>query len=63
QRMKYQVDRLAESMSGESIRKAATEEALDAEKTWLSMYKLPEAEFMTFGRRVKQALTAIRGSI
>ena len=63
QRMKYQVDRLAESMSGESIRQPATEEALDAEKTWLSMYKLPEAEFKAFGGRVKQALTAIRETI
>ena len=63
QRMKYQVDRLAESMSGESIRQPATEEALDAEKTWLSMYKLPEAEFKAFGTRAKQALTAIRGSV
>lgn len=63
QRMKYQVDRLAESMSGESIRQPATEEALDAEKTWLSMYKLPEAEFKAFGGRVRQALTAVRGSI
>jgi len=62
QRMKYQVDRLADSMSGESIRQPVTDEALDAEKTWLSMYTLPEADFKTFGRRVKQALTAIRGS-
>jgi hypothetical protein len=63
QRMKYQVDRLADSMSGESIRQPATEEALDAEKTWLSMYRLPEAEFKAFGGRVRQALIAIRGSI
>ncbi len=61
--MKYQVDRLADSMSGESIRQPATEEALDAEKTWLSMYRLPEAEFKAFGGRVRQALIAISGSI
>jgi len=63
QRMKYQVDRLAESMSGESIRLPVTQEALDAEKTWLSMYKLPEADFDAFGKRIKQALIAIRGSV
>jgi DNA repair protein SbcC/Rad50 len=59
QRMQYQVDRLAESMSGESARLPALAEARDAEKTWLGMYALPESEFKTFGKRVKQALTAI----
>ena len=59
QRMQYQVDRLAESMSGESVKQPATAEARDAEKTWLGMYALHEAEFKTFGKRVKQALTAI----
>ncbi|MFC1777799.1 DUF349 domain-containing protein, partial [Pseudomonadota bacterium] len=63
QRMKYQVDRLAESMSGESIRQPASEEALAAEKTWLSMYQLPEADFKAFGKRVKQALSAINRSV
>ena len=63
QRMKYQVDRLAESMSGESIRQPVSEEALAAEKTWLSMYQLPEADFKAFGKRVKQALSAINRSV
>ena len=58
-RMKYQVDRLAESMSGARTRQPATEEALEAEKTWLGLYALPEADFDTFGPRVKRALSAI----
>lgn len=62
QRMQYQVDRLAESMSGESVKQPATAEARDAEKTWLGMYALHEAEFETFGKRVKQTLTAIMES-
>jgi exonuclease SbcC len=59
QRMKYQVDRLAESMSGESARQPAADEARDAEKTWLAMYSLPETDFNAFGKRIKQALSKI----
>ncbi len=59
QRMKYQVDRLAESMSGESVRISAIDEALAAEKNWLGMYALPEKEFKLYGERVKQALLSI----
>ncbi|MDX2428603.1 MAG: DUF349 domain-containing protein [Xanthomonadales bacterium] len=59
QRMKYQVDRLAQSMSGATPRQAANEEALEAEKTWLGFYALPEADFGTFGKRIKRALSAI----
>jgi len=59
QRMKYQVDRLAQSMSGESARRPAFEEALEAEKTWLGFYALPEDDFAAFGKRIKQALSAI----
>ncbi|GMR15084.1 MAG: hypothetical protein BMS9Abin30_0704 [Gammaproteobacteria bacterium] len=59
QRMQYQVDRLAASMSGKSARLPASDEAHDAEKTWLGMYALPEPEFETFGKRIKRALTAI----
>ena len=59
QRMKYQVDRLAQSMSGETPRQAANEEALEAEKTWLGFYALPEADFGEFGKRIKRALSAI----
>ena len=58
-RMQYQVDRLAQSMSGAATRQSATEEAVEAEKLWLSMYALPEAEFVSFGVRVKKALSAI----
>jgi hypothetical protein len=63
QRMKYQVDRLAESMSGERARQPAVEEALEAEKTWLGLYALPEADFKAFGQRVKKALTTIMDTI
>lgn len=63
QRMKYQVDRLAESMSGESPRLSASEEAREAEKTWLTMYALPDDDFKAFGDRINQALTAIYGSV
>jgi len=59
QRMQYQVDRLAESMSGESARQPAKDEARDSERIWLGMYALPESEFKSFGKRVKLALTAI----
>ena len=59
QRMKYQVDRLAQSMSGVSIRQPASDEALEAEKTWLGLYALPEADFTGFGKRIKRALSAI----
>ena len=62
QRMKYQVDRLAESMSGASPRQPATEEAHDAEKIWLGMYMLPESDFEAYGKRIKQALSTILGN-
>lgn len=62
-RMKYQVDRLAESMSGDGVRQPASEEASDAEQTWLGMYALPDADFKAFGERVKTALTAIYESV
>lgn len=58
-RMQYQVDRLAQSMSGESNRLSASEEAIDAEKSWLAMYALPESEFESFGKRIKTALNTI----
>jgi len=59
QRMKYQVDRLAQSMSGEIARQPAHEEALESEKVWLGFYALPETDFSAFGRRIKQALSEI----
>jgi len=59
QRMQYQVDRLAESMSGESARQPAIDEAHEAENIWLTMYALPEPEFTAFGKRIKKALTTI----
>ena len=62
-RMKYQVDRLAESMSGASTRQPANVEANQAEMKWLTMYALPENEFSVFGKRIKQALTKITESV
>jgi exonuclease SbcC len=59
QRMKYQVDRLAESMSGEGIRQPAGEEARIAEQTWLAMYALPDEDYKAFGSRIKAALIKI----
>jgi len=59
QRMKYQVDRLAQSMSGEIARQPANEEALESEKVWLGLYALPETDFAAFGKRIKKALSAI----
>lgn len=61
QRMQYQVDRLAQSMSGTVARQSAEEEAHELEKSWLAMYQLPEAEFKLFGARIKKALKAISG--
>ena len=59
QRMKYQVDRLAQSMSGEIARQPASEEALESEKVWLGLYALPETDFGGFGKRIKLALNTI----
>lgn len=61
-RMQYQVDRLAESLSGESVRLPALEEGREAEKIWLQMYGLPETEFKAFGKRIQKALSAITES-
>jgi len=63
QRMQYQVDRLADSMSGDSAsRLPASEQASEAENLWLGMYALPEAEFKAFGKRIQTALSAITES-
>ncbi len=59
QRMQYQVDRLAESMSGELTRRPAIEEAEAEEQAWLGMYALAEPCYSAFAARVKQALSTI----
>lgn len=59
QRMKYQVDRLAQSMSGEIARQPASDEALEGEKVWLGLYALPETDFGAFGKRIKRAISVI----
>lgn len=58
-RMQYQVDRLADSMSGEVARRSAADDAHDAESRWLHMYTLPEPVFTDFGKRINLALSAI----
>jgi len=58
-RMKYQVDRLASSMSGEMTRQPVDEEASEAEHEWFAMYALPEPDFKAFGKRIKQALLSV----
>jgi hypothetical protein len=59
QRMKYQVDRLADSMAGEIQRRPVREEAREVEHEWMTMYTLPEEEFKAFGERVRQALAIL----
>ena len=56
-------DRLAQSMSGESARRPAGEEALEAERIWLGLYALPEEDFSAFGKRIKQALSDIMETV
>ncbi len=59
QRMQYQVDRLAESMSGGAPRPATSVEASAAEAAWLGMYALPEPAYSMFDQRIKSALNTI----
>lgn len=59
QRMQYQVNRLAASMSGDIKRVPALEEAREAERRWLTMHSIPEFEFTYYGERIKQALQTI----
>jgi len=62
QRMQYQVDRLAQSMSGSGERRSAQAEAGAAEHEWLNMFALPDPDYSAFGERVKRALTSIEES-
>jgi hypothetical protein len=58
-RMKYQVDRLADSMAGEIQRRPVSDEAREVEHEWMTMYTLPEDDFKAFGERVRQALAIL----
>jgi hypothetical protein len=58
-RMQYQVNRLAETLSGDRAAGAAAEEAQDAEREWLLMGPLPEAEFDAIDARLRSALHEI----
>jgi hypothetical protein len=58
-RMKYQVDRLADSMAGEIQRRPVSEEAREVEHEWMTMYTLQEDDFKAFGERIRQALAIL----
>ena len=59
QRMKYQVDRLSRSLSGDVERMSAAAEAQLAEQEWLTLPLLPIKAYATFERRVKAAIKEI----
>jgi hypothetical protein len=61
-RMQYQVNRLAQSMSGSGERQSARSEARTLENDWLGMYALPEADYSDFGKRIELALDTIMES-
>jgi hypothetical protein len=56
QRMKYQVDRLSKSLSGDSERLPAAQEARSAEQEWLTLPLLKARDHTRFERRIKKAL-------
>jgi hypothetical protein len=56
QRMKYQVDRLSKSLSGDGERLSAAEEARFTEQEWLKLAVLPGIAHKKFERRLKSAL-------
>ncbi len=59
QRMKYQVERLSKSLSGNSETMSATGEARFTEQEWLKLALLPATEHARFERRLKAALHEI----
>ena len=59
QRMKYQVDRLSKSLSGDSERLSAAEEARSIEQEWLKLAVLPASKHKKFERRLKTALDEV----
>jgi len=58
-RMKYQVDRLSESMSGSRERISAIEEARLVEREWLGQEVLGRSDHAAFEQRIKTALHEI----
>jgi hypothetical protein len=59
QRMKYQVDRLSRSLSGESRQLSAKAEAMIAEDEWLTLPLLGKKAYQEFEKRIKAALKEI----
>ncbi|HSM69379.1 MAG TPA: DUF349 domain-containing protein, partial [Xanthomonadales bacterium] len=60
-RMEYQVQRLAQSMSGEGSQLSAIEEARIAEQQWLALPPLEAAEHARLKKRIMAALEEIYG--
>jgi hypothetical protein len=60
QRMKYQVDRLSKSLSGDTERLSALEEAHNVEQEWLTLPVLAASKHVRLQRRIKQALKKIK---
>jgi hypothetical protein len=58
-RMKYQVDRLSLSLSGEGERLSAVEEARRVEQEWLTLPVLKPADQRRFEKRIQRALGEI----
>ncbi|NNL94127.1 MAG: DUF349 domain-containing protein [Xanthomonadales bacterium] len=58
-RMKYQVERLSQSMTGELERQSAVQEALRAEREWLTLGVLKPAEYDQYRQRIRAALDQI----
>ncbi|MFT5140400.1 MAG: exonuclease SbcC [Rhodothermales bacterium] len=58
-RMKYQVDRLSKSLSGDGERISALEEAQNVEQEWLTLPLLSKKNFTALNKRMKTALTEI----
>ncbi len=56
QRMKYQVDRLSKSLSGDSERLSAATEARITEQEWLTLPVLRPSNHRRFEKRIKAAL-------
>ena len=54
--MKYQVDRLSKSLSGDSERLPAAQEARSAEQEWLTLPLLKARDHTRYERRIKKAL-------
>lgn len=62
-RMEYQVQRLAQSMSGEGRQSSALDEARQAERDWLTLPPLAAADYARLKQRIETALQELYGTI